>query len=197
MGTVYLCQDGIGRPPLASLQCRWTASGRLPDTAAKQVLFSMPVLRLSARSHPGPTGWWKEPVSTRLSFFNGQGAKYAIQWTIKYGNEPTIVNPLGTSLLDAKRHYHTITLPEGTTGAVLPFPNRRASCKSIGTTTPSRCLLTARQSPGEPCQPWASLSGSRSISSRPRMAHCSSRTSKSRVQDGGFQLVGDNSADNV
>ncbi len=66
----------------------------------------------------GATGWWKEPVSTRLSFFNGQGAKYAIQWTIKYGNEPTIVNPLGTSLLDAKRHYHTITLPEGTTGAL-------------------------------------------------------------------------------
>ena len=64
------------------------------------------------------TGWWKDPVSTSLSFVNDQGAKYAIHWVIKYGNESTLLNPLGSSLLNAKKYYHTVSLPDGATSDV-------------------------------------------------------------------------------
>jgi hypothetical protein len=33
---------------------------------------------------------------------------------IRYGNDPTRLNPLGSSSLYAKKYYHTITLPDGT-----------------------------------------------------------------------------------
>ena len=66
----------------------------------------------------GILGWWKEPVSTKISFLNDQGAKYAIEWVIKYGNDTTRLNPLGSSSLYAKKCYHTITLPDGTANEV-------------------------------------------------------------------------------
>ncbi len=66
----------------------------------------------------GAAGWWKEPVSTRLVFLNRQGAKYSIQWVITYGNEPTVLNPLGTPLLSAKKYFHNITLPDGSTSEI-------------------------------------------------------------------------------
>ena len=43
----------------------------------------------------------------RFSFLNDQGAKYAIEWVIKYGNDITRLNPLGSSSLYAKKCYHT------------------------------------------------------------------------------------------
>ena len=62
----------------------------------------------------GILGWWKEPVSTRISFLNDHGVQYAIQWVVKCGNDPTRLNPLGSSSPFAKKYYHTINLPDGT-----------------------------------------------------------------------------------
>ncbi len=66
----------------------------------------------------GILGWWKEPVSTRFSFLNDRGAKYTIQWVIKYGNDVTRLNPLGSPSLYAKKYYHTIELPDGASNEV-------------------------------------------------------------------------------
>ena len=66
----------------------------------------------------GIFGLLKEPVSTTISFLNGQGVKHAIQWVIKYGNDTTRLNPLGSSSLYAKKCYHTITLPDGTANEI-------------------------------------------------------------------------------
>jgi hypothetical protein len=71
----------------------------------------------------GLVGWWKEPIATRISLLNDQGAKYTIEWIIKCGNDPTRLNPLGSSSLYAKKCYHTIRLPDGTSnefGVVQP-----------------------------------------------------------------------------
>ena len=62
--------------------------------------------------------FWKEPVASKISFLNGQGATYAIDWVIRYGNDTTRPNPLGSSSLYAKTHYHTITLPDGTANEI-------------------------------------------------------------------------------
>ncbi len=70
----------------------------------------------------GMLGWWKEPVSTTVSLLNDKGAKYAIQWAIRCGNDTTRLNPLGSSSLYAKKCYHTITLPEGTANEVEVIP---------------------------------------------------------------------------
>ncbi len=66
----------------------------------------------------GILGWWKEPVSTTISFLDGWGGKYVIEWVIKCGNDVTRPNPLGSSSLYAKKYYHTITLPDGTANEV-------------------------------------------------------------------------------
>jgi hypothetical protein len=62
----------------------------------------------------GILGWWKEPLSTRIAFLNDQGVKYVIEWGIRCGNDPTRLNPLGSSSLCAKKYYHTVKLPDGT-----------------------------------------------------------------------------------
>ncbi len=64
----------------------------------------------------GILGWWKEPLSTKISFVNDQGAKYVIEWAIGCGNDVTRLNPLGSPSLCAKKYYHTIKLPDGTAG---------------------------------------------------------------------------------
>jgi hypothetical protein len=66
----------------------------------------------------GILGWWKEPVAGKISFLNDQGEKYSVDWVIKCGNDTTRINPLGSSSLCAKKFYHTIKLPDGTTGEV-------------------------------------------------------------------------------
>ena len=71
----------------------------------------------------GILGWWKNPVSAKISFLNCQGTKYAIEWVIKYGNDPTQLNPLGSSTLYAKKYYHTIKLPDGTANEVGVVPS--------------------------------------------------------------------------
>jgi hypothetical protein len=61
----------------------------------------------------GVLGWWKEPVATKISLLNDQGVKYTIEWVMKCGNDPTRLNPLGSSSLCAKKCFHTIKLPDG------------------------------------------------------------------------------------
>jgi hypothetical protein len=71
----------------------------------------------------GILGWLKEPVSTKISLQNDQGVKYTIEWVVKCGYDPTRINPLGSSSLYAKKYYHTIKLPDGTSnevGAIQP-----------------------------------------------------------------------------
>jgi hypothetical protein len=62
----------------------------------------------------GIWGWWKDPVSTTISFLNDRGNKYAIQWVIKCAADVTRLNPLGSSSLCARKYYHAIKLPDGT-----------------------------------------------------------------------------------
>jgi hypothetical protein len=85
-------------PNKFDFQCRYSAN--LPEVTA------------------GATGWWKEPVATSVAFMDGQGAKCTVRWAVKYGNEPTLLNPLGTPLLAAKKYYHCFSLPDGTNGIV-------------------------------------------------------------------------------
>jgi hypothetical protein len=63
----------------------------------------------------GVLGWWKEPVATRISFVNEQGVKYSVDWAVRCGNDIMRLNPLGSSSLYAKRYYHAVKLPDGTT----------------------------------------------------------------------------------
>ena len=79
----------------------------------------------------GVLGWWKDPVATRISFLNDQGIKYSIEWVIRFGNDPMRLNPLGSSSLYARKHYHTIKLPDGTAsevGVVPPTGLLRIDC---------------------------------------------------------------------
>jgi hypothetical protein len=66
----------------------------------------------------GLLGWWKEPVSTKISFVGDQGLKYTVNWVVRCGNDPTRLNPIGSSSLCAKKYYHSITLPDGTTNEI-------------------------------------------------------------------------------
>ncbi|MEN6458772.1 MAG: hypothetical protein ABFC63_07555 [Thermoguttaceae bacterium] len=88
----------IQLPSAFSLECRYSAD--------------MPELTR------GILGWWKEPVATKLSFTDQQGTKYVIDWVIRCGNDPTKLNPLGSSSLCVRKQYHTIRLPEGTSTEV-------------------------------------------------------------------------------
>ncbi len=64
----------------------------------------------------GVLGWWKEPLSSTISFPNDRGVKYAIQWVIRCGIDVTWRDPLGA--LYARKYYHTITLPGGAASEV-------------------------------------------------------------------------------
>jgi hypothetical protein len=64
----------------------------------------------------GILGWWKEPVSSRISFLNDHGVKCAIEWVIRCGIDMTWHDPLGS--LSAKKYYHTIKLPDGAANEV-------------------------------------------------------------------------------
>jgi hypothetical protein len=66
----------------------------------------------------GIVGWWKEPVSTAISFPNDQGGKYSIEWVVKCGNDVTRLNPLGSPSLYARKYYHTIKLPDGSANEI-------------------------------------------------------------------------------
>lgn len=88
----------IRLPNEFSFQCRYSAN--MPDVTR------------------GILGWWKDPVSTKVSFLNEQGVKYVIEWAIGCGNDTTRLNPLGSSSLYAKKYYHTIKLPDGATSEI-------------------------------------------------------------------------------
>ncbi len=69
----------------------------------------------------GLLGWWKEPVSSQISFLNDQGVRYAIEWVVRCGIDMTWHDPLES--LYAKKYFHTIRLPSGTAaevGAIQP-----------------------------------------------------------------------------
>jgi hypothetical protein len=66
----------------------------------------------------GIFGWWREPVTSRISFLNSQGGKYAVEWVIRCGNDPTRLNPLGSPSFYAKKYYHSIKLPDGTANEI-------------------------------------------------------------------------------
>jgi hypothetical protein len=66
----------------------------------------------------GLLGWWKEPISGKVSFLNDQGVKYVIEWAIGCGNDTTRLNPLGSPSLYPKKYYHTIKLPGGAANEV-------------------------------------------------------------------------------
>jgi hypothetical protein len=64
----------------------------------------------------GLLGWWKEPVSSQISFLNDHGVRYAIDWVIRCGVDVTWHDPLGS--LYAKKYFHSIRLPGGTANEV-------------------------------------------------------------------------------
>ena len=66
----------------------------------------------------GVLGWWKEPVGTRISLIDQQGGKYTIEWVMKCGNDLLRPNPLGSSTLYAKKCFHTVKLPDGTSNEI-------------------------------------------------------------------------------
>jgi hypothetical protein len=66
----------------------------------------------------GLLGWWKEPVASRITLMNDQGAKYTIQWVIQCGSDPTRLNPLGSPTLLARKYFHTFVLPDGSANEI-------------------------------------------------------------------------------
>jgi len=78
----------------------------------------------------GILGWWKEPVTGKISFQSDRGDTYAIDWVIRYGKETTWRDPLG-SALNAKQYYHLIELPG-------------EAAKEIGVLQPTGTLLVSR-----------------------------------------------------
>lgn len=87
---------------------------RLPNEFCFECRYSAGVPEVTR----GVFGWWKDPVATKISFQNDQGVKYVIEWLIRCGNDTARLNPLGSSSLYAKKYYHTIKLPDGTTSEV-------------------------------------------------------------------------------
>jgi hypothetical protein len=57
----------------------------------------------------GLSGWWKEPLASRVSLLDDRGAKYTIDWVIGCGTEKIRLNPLEPP--PANKYYHTIQLP--------------------------------------------------------------------------------------
>jgi hypothetical protein len=91
---------------------------RLPNEFSWECRYSANLIEVTR----GVLGWWKEPVTTRISFFNEQGARYSIEWVVKYGSDPAKLNPIGSTSLYAKKYYHTIRLPDGSSSEVGVLP---------------------------------------------------------------------------
>ena len=87
---------------------------RLPNEFTFECRYSAALAEVTR----GLVGWWKEPVASKISFTNDRGAKFAIGWVIRCGNDPLRLNPLGSSSLYAKKYYHAITLPDGATNEI-------------------------------------------------------------------------------
>jgi hypothetical protein len=66
----------------------------------------------------GLLGWWKDPIASRITLTNDQGAKYTIQWVIQCGSDPTRLNPLGSPTLLARKYFHTFVLPDGSANEI-------------------------------------------------------------------------------
>lgn len=62
----------------------------------------------------GILGWWREPLAANISLLGDQGRKYPIHWVVQCAADVTRLNPLGSSSLCARKYYHTIKLPDGT-----------------------------------------------------------------------------------
>jgi hypothetical protein len=107
----------IRLPEVFSFECRYSAC--LPEV------------------NRGILGWWKEPVSTTILFPDDRGGRCVFEWVIKYGNDPTEFNPVGSSSLFARKYYHTITLPDGSSnevGVVQPTGLLRIDVKNSAVT---------------------------------------------------------------
>jgi hypothetical protein len=87
---------------------------RLPDEFYFECRYSAYMPEVTR----GVLGWWKEPVGTRISFIDQQGGKYTIEWVMKCGNDLLRPNPLGSATLYAKKCFHTVKLPDGTTNEI-------------------------------------------------------------------------------
>ena len=57
----------------------------------------------------GLSGFWKDPVASRISLLGDGGARYDIDWVIGCGSEKLRLNPLEPP--PANKYYHTIRLP--------------------------------------------------------------------------------------
>ena len=86
----------------------------LPDRFSFQCRYSAYLPELTR----GILYWWKEPVATKVSFLNDQGARWGIEWVIRCGNDPTRLNPLGSPSVFAKKYYHAVKLPDGTSNEI-------------------------------------------------------------------------------
>ncbi len=84
---------------------------RLPNHFCFECRYSAAMAEVTR----GLMGWWREPVGSRVVFVDSQGAKYVIQWVIRYGNDTARLDLVGSSLF-AKKYYHSIRLPDGAAG---------------------------------------------------------------------------------
>jgi hypothetical protein len=57
----------------------------------------------------GLIGWWRDPLTTRLSLLGSTGTKHTIEWVIGCGNDKPPLNPLGSP--PALKYFHSIRLP--------------------------------------------------------------------------------------
>ena len=87
---------------------------RLPDEFYFECRYSAYMPEVTR----GVLGWWKEPLGTNISFVDERGGKQTIQWVMKCGNDLLRPNPLGSSSLYAKKCFHTVKLPDGTTNEI-------------------------------------------------------------------------------
>ena len=57
----------------------------------------------------GLSGWWKNPLVSRISLLDDRGGRYEIDWVIGCGTDKIRLQSAGAA--PANKYYHTIQLP--------------------------------------------------------------------------------------
>ena len=118
LGTECGGTDGPGSAEVARADCGWAQAVGRKLRLPREFYFQCRYCADMPDVTRGLFGWWKEPITSKVSFLDDRGVKHSIQWTIGCGNDIARLNPLGSSSLYAKKYYHAIKLPDGKSNEV-------------------------------------------------------------------------------
>ena len=84
---------------------RWAARSGCPTIST----WNAAIRHTSRRPLAGLSGFWKDPVASRISLLGDGPSRYDIDWVIGCGSEKLRLNPLEPP--PASKYYHAIRLP--------------------------------------------------------------------------------------